>query len=366
MIFTEDITERKCAEEALREAYQRMRTLIEESPLAIIMIDAHGIVESWNSAAQALFGWTAEEVMGRPIPIVPEEDRTIIAKLISDEMQGEVRKGLETRRLRKDGTLVEVALWTAPFLDATGRTVATIRMFADITERKRAEDELSTSREQLAALTRLLLHAQEAERRALARELHDELGQVLTLVKMNIQAARRAAETAGKQRLDVALEVTEQAIAKVRSLSVNLRPPVLDDFGLKAALEWLVDRQAASGGPAIELAGNLGEVRFAAELETACFRVVQEAITNALRHAQAKRVRVRAEWTGDALVVSVRDDGIGFDLGAARNRAAQGGSTGLLSMAERVHFLGGDFRITTAPGLGAEVCASISVSKTNQ
>jgi signal transduction histidine kinase len=225
----------------------------------------------------------------------------------------------------------------------------------EVTARKQAEAALQDYSRRLETLSRQLLEVQEQERRHLARELHDEIGQVLTLIKMKVNAAARQAEGSARAGLDDALGVVESAIQQVRNLSLDLRPSMLDDFGLEAALEWYVNRQAADTTFTVQLDSNLGEDRLPAEIETACFRVVQEALTNAARHAKARHVAVTICRTGKDLQLSVRDDGIGFDVGAARQRASRGRSVGLLGMQERVELLGGQIHIQSAPGRGTEI-----------
>jgi two-component system sensor histidine kinase UhpB len=232
----------------------------------------------------------------------------------------------------------------------------------DVTALRRAMDQLATARERLQRLSRRLLEVQEAERMHLARELHDDIGQGLTALKLNLEALQRGHDGAAlAARVQEALETTRHTIERVRQLSLNLRPLQLDDLGLAAALRSHLDRQAALGRFAPHFEMQEVPARLPAEVETACFRVAQEAINNIVRHAKAGNVWLRLSVTGERLALSVRDDGAGFDVEAAQRRAVSGGSLGVVSMEERVALAGGSFQIESAPGQGTVVVASFSV-----
>ncbi len=220
--------------------------------------------------------------------------------------------------------------------------------------------QLQETGERLHALSRQLMGAQEAERRRLARELHDELGQALTAVKLNLQSLPGPGASAGAGgRLDEAMGLVDRALSQVRDLSLDLRPSLLDDLGLASALRWYVTRQAERAGLAATVAADLGETRPGPDIETACFRVVQEAMTNAVRHGGARSVSVEVKGREGEIALVVRDDGAGFDVEAAHSRATRGESLGLLGMEERVLLLGGTLDIDSAPGQGTEVRARI-------
>jgi signal transduction histidine kinase len=208
--------------------------------------------------------------------------------------------------------------------------------------------------ETLQVLSRQLLEAQENERRHIARELHDEIGQALTAVKINLQAAQRT-PAALDAYLEDSTSIVDRTLQQVRTLSLDLRPALLDDLGLGAALRWYVDRQAQRAGFTVQFVIDPLEPRPRPELETACFRVAQEALTNVLRHAQAQHVRVELRQSGTELHLLIRDDGTGFDVHAAQQRAEQGASLGLLGMQERVWLVGGQIEIASAAAQGTEI-----------
>jgi PAS domain S-box-containing protein len=214
--------------------------------------------------------------------------------------------------------------------------------------------QVRAGRERLANLSRRLLDAQESERRHIARELHDEIGQALTVIKINLQAAQRSAVGEGVAYLNDSLRTVEGALQQVRGLSLDLRPSLLDDLGLAPALRWYLDRQARQAGFRARLSCNLQE-RLPPDVEIACFRLVQEALTNIMRHAAASKVQVELRRGAEDLQLLIRDDGQGFDPPDALDGAARGKSLGLLGMVERVQLLGGQLEIDSAPGQGTEI-----------
>jgi signal transduction histidine kinase/CheY-like chemotaxis protein len=223
-------------------------------------------------------------------------------------------------------------------------------------ENARLFEEVRAARERLENLSRRLLDAQETERRSIARELHDEIGQALTVIKINLQAAQGSSDMASLALyLADGLRTLEGTLQQVRGLSLELRPSLLDDLGLVPALRWYVDRQAQQAGVTAHFASHGLEERLPPEIEIACFRIVQEALTNVMRHADASQVFIELRHDAEDLHLAIRDDGLGFDVPAALAAAARGESVGLLGMEERVQLLGGRIEIESAPGQGTEI-----------
>jgi signal transduction histidine kinase len=235
-----------------------------------------------------------------------------------------------------------------------------------LSERVERERHLATSKalelsqERLRALSRRLLQVQEQERARLARDLHDDIGQVLTALKIQLESIVRAG---GAPQLEECVGTTQHALERVRQLSLSLRPLQLDDLGLVAALRSHLDRQARIAEVTPHFDASAVPRALAADTETACFRVAQEAINNVLRHAGAANVWVRLFADHGRLGLSVRDDGAGFDLESARRHAAAGGSLGVLSMEERVALSGGSFELRSAPGQGTQLLATFPLSR---
>lgn len=225
--------------------------------------------------------------------------------------------------------------------------------------------ELQDSKENLELLSRRLINAEEGERRRISRELHDEIGQSLTALKIHMHVACKGlpADSPARARLDDGATLIDHTIKQVRGISLDLRPSLLDDLGLVAAVRALVHRQAKIAGFAARFTPDADDLAFRldTETETACYRVAQEALTNVARYAQAAVVEVALRLGPRDLRLTVRDDGSGFDAGAAQARADSGVSTGMIGMRERVVLLGGRFQIRSAPGEGVEVCAEFPV-----
>jgi two-component system sensor histidine kinase UhpB len=240
-----------------------------------------------------------------------------------------------------------------PIRDEQQAIVGAVVVNEDVTRQVRAEEELRWKRVQLQALSRQLIEAQEAERRAVARELHDDFGQVLTALKLHL----------GRKDRDDAesIALVDGAIARMRDLAHDLRPPMLDELGLEASLRWYVEREARRAGLEFDLALSPVEPRPPPAVESTCFRVAQEALTNVIRHAQARRVEVELGIADGALQLVVRDDGRGFDVADARRRAIRGESQGLLGMQERVDLAGGDLEMESTPGQGTAVRARFPI-----
>jgi len=237
-----------------------------------------------------------------------------------------------------------------PFSERELRTVLAMALY-----KHQAEARLLTTTRQLKALSRRVLEAQESERRRVAIELHDELGQSLTAIKINLQISERLKDKSPTDLNQESIRIVDDALRQVRQLATALRPSMLDDLGLVPALKWIAGQTAQRG----EFEANLNfegvQARLAPEIETVCFRIVQEALTNIIRHAQARHVNIDLHRDGAQLVLSVKDDGAGFDMVQMRERAVAGGSLGVLGMQERANLVGGTLAIDSVPGQGSTV-----------
>ncbi len=354
-----DVTERKSAE-------RRMREIIETMAEAVLIIGADGSYELVNREAEELLKRPRERIVGQRQGDAPWARLAIDGRpLRVDELplerlrRGEpALHGYELQLTLPEGPTRTILINAGPLRDAAGNFAGAVLTGFDITERKRAEQRLAEYTARLGTLSRRVLTVQEDERRAVARELHDELGQVLTAVKLNLQTLRRRSAAAGLDlAFDDSLALLESAIAEVRALSTRLRPTILDDLGLEAALRSHIERSRVRAPLEIATDIRLPQRRLDPGVETACFRIVQEAMTNALRHARAGRLAVQLGAAHGELVLSVRDDGQGFDPAAAARRAARGESAGLSGMEERAQLAGGRLEMHTAPGGGTEVRA---------
>jgi len=244
-----------------------------------------------------------------------------------------------------------------PLRDERGNLLRWYGILIDIEDRARAEQALRESAGRLQHLSRRLLEVQEEERRHLARELHDEFGQLLAGVSLHLHAAKDAAGEAARAKLEQSIALVERAGERARGLVLELRPAIMETAGLDGTLRWLAGQHEQQTGIATQVVGQAGEVP--SELAIACFRVAQEALTNVARHARAQRAWIELSVDDGALQLVVRDDGAGFDVEKTLKDAAGSGHVGLLGMRERVQILGGDLRIESAPREGTRVRVSL-------
>ncbi|MBV8605983.1 MAG: PAS domain S-box protein [Singulisphaera sp.] len=345
-----EIAERTRAEEELRRTNQALRALIRASPLAITALDSSGRVTLWNPAAERTFGWTEREVMGRPLPTIPEDLRQEFAAGLAASLRGEVHAGHETRRIRKDGSAIAVSLWTAPLCDARGEPCGRLAVVEDITGRRRAE-------EARTALLRRTVTAQEEERLRIARELHDQMGQHLAALMLGLGAIEEHAQdpvaaAEARRMRDLANRIGRE----VHRIALELRPTALDDWGLQTALTNYAGEWSRRARVTVQTRfAGIDRRRLPAPVETALYRVVQEALTNVLKHAQAGRVSLIVERRPDHVLAIVEDDGRGFDVEAVMGAPDAARRLGLLGMQERVALVRGELEVESSPGGGTSL-----------
>jgi PAS domain S-box-containing protein len=349
----QDITERKQAEESLRKSEERYRELFENAKDAIYVHDLTGRYTSVNRAAEQLSGFTREEILGKHFSnfVAPRDlkhARTNLCRKIDEENE----TIYEVDLVRRDGQRVPVEV-SSRLIFENGVAVGVQGVARDVTERKRAQ-------EALRMYSQRLIQAQEVEREKVARELHDEIGQVLTAVRINLQSIQRSCGTDGNvPRLDESIGIVDEALGRVRDLSIELRPALLDDLGLSVALRWYVDHYAQRTGIIAEvLNGFEDDARAPRELETACFRIAQEALTNVARHAHAVSVSVQLERSRERMLLTIMDDGVGFDIDNLRKSTSAASALGLRGMEERALAAGGYIEIDSGAGRGTRVRAT--------
>jgi PAS domain S-box-containing protein len=348
--------ERLLAQRALQDSEERYRTLVEWSPEAIV-VHQDGCISYVNPAAATVLGAASTgQLIGLPVlDLVHPDDRAQAADAIRRLLSEHKPTPLSERRIvRLDGTVIDVETKHGPIVvDGVPAVQLLIR---DVTARKQAEAELRDSRQQLRVLSAKVLAAQETERRRIAHELHDELGQALTAIKINLLAEDPIHPGTRSAPMAENIRIVEQALQQVRGLALALRPSMLDDLGLVPALGWLAEQITQRGDLQVRLQVPAQLGRLAPDLETAVFRIVQEALTNIVRHAQARHAQVDIDLpTRGVLRVCIHDDGVGFDVAAMRARAIEGASIGVLGMQERAALAGGALSITSEPAQGCTV-----------
>lgn len=255
----------------------------------------------------------------------------------------------EIEIIKKNGKRVPVEV-SSRMLYKEGEPAAVQGTIRDISERKNTQVILRE-------YSRRLVEAQEMERKKIARELHDEIGQILTAVRISLQSMQRTCQIEDSARIDDSIVVIDEALDRVRELSLELRPALLDDLGLAAALRWYLKRYCERTAIQGEVDSNFDDdLRLPRKLETACFRISQEALTNVARHAEASQVRISLDRTEDEFRLNISDDGRGFDA-AAVLASASAESFGLHGIEERAFGVGGRIEIQSRPGHGTQLIA---------
>jgi PAS domain S-box-containing protein len=329
-----------------------------------------GYLKRVNPAWEAVFGYPTDELLARPfLELVHPDERETVEKQFDSLRQGTDARSFEIRCACRDGSWKQT-LWNATPLVGQQLIIATGR---DITDAKRAEEALRHSEEHyrelfhqayemqqnLRRLSDKVLQVQEQERTRLSRDLHDEVGQALTAISVQLAMVGKAAagrDHGLRQKIRDAQEIIERTMEAVHNFARELRPAMLDDLGLLPALRTHVRAfTERTGVPAVLHATEQAE-RLDGEHKTVIYRVVQEALTNVARHAQARRVEVRIDRQGDEIRVRVSDDGNGFEVGDGEKGAPEG-RLGMLGMRERVRLAGGRLTIESAPGKGTTLTA---------
>lgn len=351
--ISEDITERKRAENELRAQKEILQEIFDHIPVMITFVDQDGRIRLVNQEFERTTGWTQREILEDNVDIFvqcyPDEAyRNSVLEFVKTSHG----KWKECRPLTKDGRMIDTSWAVVRLSDGTS-----IGIGKDITEEKQAEINLRN-------YSRRLLDVQEKERKYIAQELHDEIGQVLTAVRINLQGLQNSCESPGlSNQITEDIRVIDQAMNRVRNLSFELRPSLLDDLGLAAATRWYVDRYAKRAGitAAVQIDSEITNHRLSREVETACFRILQEALTNVARHAKAQNVFVCLRAFDSMLALSVRDDGSGMDVAALTNPKDHLGTLGLQGMEERALAVAGRFELVSALSQGTEIRATFPV-----
>ncbi|MGH7427100.1 MAG: PAS domain-containing sensor histidine kinase [Candidatus Methylomirabilaceae bacterium] len=348
--FVRDITVRKATEDHLR--FQS--TILGNVRDCIVVTDLTGRVQFWNSGAEAVFGYSAEEMVGRSAAILnTDEDSHRLPLDLQRVQDGEDSSG-EWRRRRKDGTTVWIDSKRVVLRDPRGQAIGILAVAKDITERKRADEALQATHERLRDFAGRMRSVREQERALMARQIHDELGQVLTALGMDVawlEARLPAADPTLVKKCRAMAAIIEATIGRVRTLATELRPAVLDDLGLLAAIEWETQQFTGRTGItcALELPATLPPLD--SDRSTDLFRILQEALTNVVRHAAARQVEVQVCVTPPELILVVGDDGRGIE----ETEASSPRSLGLLGMRERALLWNGTVDIRARPQGGTAV-----------
>ena len=366
-----------------------LAAIVDSSEDAIVSKTLGGVITSWNAGAERLFGYTASEAVGQHISlIIPVDRRDEETVIIEHINQGKQIEHFDTVRVRKDKKTLDISLTISPVRDSSGKIVGASKIARDITLRKQIERELRESEGryrtladaldtqvqfrtqelekrnlELRELSGLLLESQDAERRHIARELHDSAGQTLTAIGLQLARISEDAKKDPALAEDVqnAEELVQHLARELRTTSYLLHPPLLDETGISSALSWYVQGLAERSSLEIDLQvpDNFG--RLPSEMELVIFRLVQECLTNIHRHSGSKIALIRLEREANAIHVKVEDRGTGMSPERLAAIQSQGTGVGIRGMRERVRHLRGDL-VIESNGSGTKVCATLPLT----
>ena len=367
-VVLRDVTARVHAEASLSRSEGRLRGILDSAMDGIITVDDQQKIVLFNSAAEEMFGCPQEQAIGSPLAwFIPDRYRDAHTRHVEEFGS----TGITSRRmggarvvtgLRRNGEEFPIDASISQLVEGNAKFYTVI--LRDVSERVQALDSLARSKEELRLLAGAAISAREHEQKRIARELHDELAQSMSVLKMDITLIRASGsdgDAARGKRLDRMEAQVDTTIAAMRRIAADLRPLVLDDLGLAAALGSLVNNFRREG-MRCELTLPAENLELPAAHASAVFRIVQESLTNVSKHAKASRVDVAVAIDGDNVDVKIVDDGVGFPSDAPRKAE----SYGLLGVRERAYLLGGEAHVMSAPGLGTRVEVRLPVAKPSQ
>jgi PAS domain S-box-containing protein len=363
------ISKQKAVKKALAESEKRFRIMTEFTQDWEYWISPETEFVYISPSCETITGYKAEEFHNDPDllnKIIHPDDRKAWQKHESTILQTNLRGSLDLCIVTRSGDSRWIHHLCQSVYDADGKWMGRQVSNRDITERKMAEkerekfvDELSRAKELQQTLFQRLVDAQEYERRVIAHDLHDEVGQALTALKINLQTVQRGYNC---PEMEESIAMVDQTLQVVRAISLNLPSMVLEDMGLAAALRWLLDRQSKEAGFNISFSSNLGDKHLPPHIEITCYRVAMEALTNIIRYSRARQMKMELAQVDQELHLTIQDNGIGFDVEKAFERVPHGGSVGLIGMRERAVLAGGHLEIESTMGQGTKIHASFQIS----
>jgi two-component system sensor histidine kinase UhpB len=343
----------------LRKSEEKYRAIVEDQTEFICRWRPDGTITFVNEVICRYFGIPCDELIGSACErLLPPEDYEELKKKVAILNRENPVAFMEHRVIMSDGKIRWQQWLNRAIFDEQGRIVEFQSVGRDITERKRVEEELRSSHEQLRELSVRLSQAEESERKRIARELHDQVGQNLTALGINLNMLRvRLSDILTREidsRLNDSLNLLEETVTKIRDVMTDLRPSVLDDYGLMAAIRWYSEQFSNRTGVEIVVDGRELKPRLPSEVEITLFRIVQELLTNVAKHATASRVTLSLVEKGEKVSLTIADNGIGFDPMISGLSGRERG-WGLLNIRERAESIGGKLTVESKPGQGTHV-----------
>lgn len=359
----DDVTEKHIAEEAVIKSERRFRTLVTTAPDGILLANAEGKIIELNEACASMFGFSRNDLLGGQIPHFETAEGKNKNKIRLMELARDKNRLFPKELMirKSSGEKVPVEMAMEVLTDEMEVLTGIIAVIRDITERKKFENELKKSREELRNRAIHLESAREEERKRIAFEIHDELGYALTAIRLDVSWLSQKMTPEQKQleeRFHAMEDLIETTIKKVRTISTKLRPSVLDHFGIVAAIEWQANEFQRRTGIRCILSVNPKDIKMNDDHSTAIFRIFQETLTNAARHSKASRIDVTLRADEHELLLQVQDNGIGISQERKTNKK----SFGLLGIRERANFMGGEVDIASKPGEGTSIILKVPLN----
>jgi PAS domain S-box-containing protein len=355
--------------EALRDSEARFRTVFEQARFGIALTDLEGRLLETSPALQEMLGYSREELHNMVLPkFAHPDDAGSCLSLFGELAKGRRRTfEMNNRYLRKDGRLVWGHLNVSLVRSLLEQSQFAIVIVEDINERKQAEDEIRAYQKQLRALASEISLIEARERRRLATDLHDHIGQTLALAQIKLGEFKEVAAAADMtESLVEVRQLVDQAVKSSRTLTFELSPPILYDLGFEAAVEWFGDYLQEHHNLQVAVKLDTHYKPMGNETVVLLFQMVRELMLNAAKHARARRIEVEIRREGDNLLIDVVDDGVGFDRERLASTREQPRSFGLFSVRERIECIGGSLGIDSRPGRGTRISLIVPVWQDNQ
>ena len=367
VVVNEDVTERVSAERQLRRALEDLRAqdellraIFQHAPIGLVLFAREGRVLRANARLQQMLGYSEAELLAKSGWELLHPSDVTSTRALRDQLYAGKRKEFvaERRLVRKSGQVLSTQIAVTLIHESDGSPSYAVAIVEDISERKLAEAAILATSEKLQLLSRRLVELQENERRDIARELHDRVGQALTAMRINMDMIRRRLDDHDdpliRARNDDSLELLESTFKAVENVMYELRPPMLDEYGVIAPLQWFAKKFIERTGIDVQIRAKDGW-RGRPDTEVALFRIAQEALTNVARHAEARHAVIEFREEGHNVVLTIEDDGVGFDETAERLQTGHG----LTAMRERAEAVGGKLEARSEKGRGTRITAEV-------